>query len=109
MRRRTRKGRTRGALAARGGQSHACDRQELALREREAVLAGWDELQAEVRALHEAWQEAHAAARLQRRLVAEAADDVHAADVNVAAARVTLSAAEKSLAFFSLLLYPVEH
>lgn len=78
-----------------GPRPHACVPQELALREREAVLAGWDALQAEVRALHDVWQRTHAAARLQARLVDDAAADVHAADANVAAARRALSAAEK--------------
>ncbi|CAH2098791.1 unnamed protein product [Euphydryas editha] len=42
------------------------DEQELELREREAVLRGWRELQAEVRALHDTWQHVQAAALAQR-------------------------------------------
>uniref|UniRef100_A0A2A4IY10 STX17-like N-terminal domain-containing protein n=1 Tax=Heliothis virescens TaxID=7102 RepID=A0A2A4IY10_HELVI len=42
---------------------------EAALREREELLRGWSELQAELRALHDVWQTAQAAALAQREQV----------------------------------------
>ncbi|XP_045781256.1 uncharacterized protein LOC123878186 isoform X2 [Maniola jurtina] len=45
------------------------DEKELELRAREAALRGWGELQAEVRALHEAWQHMQAAALASREQV----------------------------------------
>ncbi|XP_075987507.1 syntaxin 17 isoform X3 [Anticarsia gemmatalis] len=71
------------------------DDQELALREREALLRGWSELQAEVRALHDVWQHAQAAALAQREQVAAAAGSVDAAADNVGAARGHLASAER--------------
>lgn len=40
--------------------------QAVGLQEREALLRGWTELQAELRALHDVWQSAQAAALAQR-------------------------------------------
>lgn len=69
--------------------------QEMALREREAVLRGWGELQGSVRALHDTWQHVQAAALHQREHVAAAATSVHLTADNVHAARGNLSAAER--------------
>ncbi|XP_039761482.1 PE-PGRS family protein PE_PGRS33 [Pararge aegeria] len=71
------------------------DETELQLRAREAALRGWAELQAELRALHAAWQHAQAAALASRDQVSAAADDVEVAADNVRAARTTLAAAER--------------
>ncbi|XP_028031758.1 syntaxin-17 isoform X1 [Bombyx mandarina] len=69
--------------------------QESSLREREAALRGWCELQGEVRALHEAWQHVQAAALHHRHQVSAAAAHVEAATGEVRAARQHLSAAER--------------
>ncbi|XP_037876046.1 syntaxin-17 isoform X2 [Bombyx mori] len=69
--------------------------QESSLREREAALRGWCELQGEVRALHEAWQHVQAAALHHRHQVSAAAAHVEAAAGEVRAARQHLSAAER--------------
>ncbi|XP_037293348.1 syntaxin-17 isoform X2 [Manduca sexta] len=69
--------------------------QEVALREREAVLRGWSELQSEVRALHEAWQTVQAAALADRERVATVSTNVEVAAENVEVARTHLSAAER--------------
>lgn len=69
--------------------------QELALREREAVLRGWSELQAELRALRGAWQHVQAAALQQRERAAAAAGAAEAAAGHVQAARAHLSVAER--------------
>ncbi|XP_045781257.1 syntaxin-17 isoform X3 [Maniola jurtina] len=71
------------------------DEKELELRAREAALRGWGELQAEVRALHEAWQHMQAAALASREQVSAVAHDVQGAADNVQAARSTLAAAER--------------
>ncbi|XP_026745415.1 uncharacterized protein LOC113506778 isoform X2 [Trichoplusia ni] len=71
------------------------DDSEVALREREALLRGWSELQADVRALHDVWQHAQAAALAQREPVAAAAARVDLAADNVGAARQHLAAAER--------------
>ncbi|XP_045540611.1 syntaxin-17 [Papilio machaon] len=71
------------------------DEQEAALREREAVLRGWGELQAEVRALHDAWRHVHEAARLQREQVQAADGAVETAALEVTAARRHLSVAQR--------------
>ncbi|CAB3242542.1 unnamed protein product [Arctia plantaginis] len=71
------------------------DDQELALSEREALLRGWSELQSEVRALHEVWQHAQAAALAQRDHVEQAAAHVDIAAENVSAARHHLASAER--------------
>lgn len=46
--------------------------QELSMREREEMLRGWSALHAELRALHDVWQCAHAAALHQREQVSAA-------------------------------------
>ncbi|KAL4708170.1 hypothetical protein ACJJTC_002072 [Scirpophaga incertulas] len=74
------------------------DEQEAALREREAVLVGWGQLQAEVRALHGAWQAVQAAVLAQRDLVASTAAHVDTADVNVAEGKKSLALAERARA-----------
>ncbi|KAJ0170397.1 hypothetical protein K1T71_013768 [Dendrolimus kikuchii] len=71
------------------------DQRELELRSREAALRGWRELQAEIRALHDAWQHVQAAAMAQRDQVALSAARVHVAAENVAVARGSLGAAER--------------
>ncbi|XP_052747906.1 syntaxin-17 isoform X3 [Galleria mellonella] len=68
---------------------------EAALQSREAVLRGWSELQAEVRALHDTWQHVQAAALAQRDQVASVADNVEVAAENVETARKNLSLAER--------------
>ncbi|XP_059047757.1 uncharacterized protein LOC131843161 [Achroia grisella] len=68
---------------------------ESELRSREAVLRGWSELQAEVRALHDTWRHVQQAALEQRDHVAAAAGGVEQAAGHVAAARDQLSAAER--------------
>ncbi|KAM3957000.1 LOW QUALITY PROTEIN: syntaxin 17 [Aphomia sociella] len=73
-----------------GEQTH-----EDALREREAVLRGWSELQAEVRALHDAWQHVQAAALAQRDHVTHAEASVQRAAADVHAATKQLSVAER--------------
>ncbi|XP_041985935.1 syntaxin-17 isoform X2 [Aricia agestis] len=69
--------------------------QELSLREREATLRGWSELQAEVRALHDAWQSVQAAALAQRDHVSSANDNVEVAADNVKEGRTQLALAER--------------
>ncbi|CAH0598753.1 unnamed protein product [Chrysodeixis includens] len=71
------------------------DDSEVALHEREALLRGWSELQGEVRALHDVWQHAQAAALAQREPVALTAARVDEAADNVSAARGHLAAAER--------------
>nr|XP_049706038.1 LOW QUALITY PROTEIN: uncharacterized protein LOC110383297 [Helicoverpa armigera] len=71
------------------------DHDEAALREREELLRGWSELQSELRALHDVWQTAQAAALAQREHVAAAAGSVDAAADNVSAARAHLAAGER--------------
>ncbi|XP_046974471.1 uncharacterized protein LOC124540797 isoform X2 [Vanessa cardui] len=71
------------------------DQQELQLREREAVLRGWGELQAEVRALHDAWQHVQAAALAQREQVGAAAASVDVGADNLQAAREHLALGER--------------
>ncbi|XP_047037872.1 uncharacterized protein LOC124643070 isoform X3 [Helicoverpa zea] len=71
------------------------DHDEAALREREELLRGWSELQSELRALHDVWQTAQAAALAQRDHVAAAAGSVDAAADNVSAARAHLAAGER--------------
>lgn len=68
---------------------------ELVLREREAVLKGWSELQSDIRALHDAWQHVQAAAMAQREQVMVTASQVEVTADNVQAARASLSAAER--------------
>nr|XP_026501781.1 uncharacterized protein LOC113404915 isoform X2 [Vanessa tameamea] len=71
------------------------DPQELQLREREAVLRGWGELQAEVRALHDAWQHVQAAALAQREQVGAVVSSVDVGADNVQAAREHLALGER--------------
>ncbi|XP_050358167.1 uncharacterized protein LOC126778545 isoform X2 [Nymphalis io] len=71
------------------------DQQELQLREREAVLRGWGELQAEVRALHDAWQHVQAAALAQRDQVGAVAASTQRGADNVQAAREQLALGER--------------
>ncbi|XP_047540903.1 uncharacterized protein LOC125073865 [Vanessa atalanta] len=71
------------------------DPQELQLREREAVLRGWGELQAEVRALHDAWQHVQAAALAQREQVGAVVSSVEVGADNVQAAREHLALGER--------------
>ncbi|CAG9790123.1 unnamed protein product [Diatraea saccharalis] len=68
---------------------------ELSIREREAVLKGWSELQQEVRALHDVWQHVHACASEQATHVSETAASVETAAVNVDEGRKNLALAEK--------------
>lgn len=76
--------------------ANACAlRQELALGEREELLRGWSELQSELRALHEVWQHAQAAALAQREPVQHAAAQLDLAADNVGAARQHLASAER--------------
>ncbi|XP_013193409.2 uncharacterized protein LOC106137169 isoform X3 [Amyelois transitella] len=71
------------------------DTRELQLRAREDALRGWGALQAEVRALHDAWQHVQAAALAHRQQVEATASHVEEAAENVVAARADLSMAEK--------------
>ncbi|XP_032524562.2 uncharacterized protein LOC116775709 isoform X2 [Danaus plexippus] len=71
------------------------DEQELYLREREAVLRGWGDLQAELRALHDAWQTVQAAALAHKTQVHEVSKDVQEASDNVESARRHLAVAER--------------
>ncbi|RVE53910.1 hypothetical protein evm_001313 [Chilo suppressalis] len=71
------------------------DQQEVSIAEREAVLRGWSELQHEVRALHEAWQHVHRAARQQGEQVSATASNVDVAADNVEMGRKDLAIAEK--------------
>ncbi|XP_013161516.1 PREDICTED: syntaxin-17 [Papilio xuthus] len=79
---------------AEAGSARSTD-SEAALREREAVLRGWGELQEEVRALHDAWRHVHEAARLQRERVQSADGAVETAAQEVTAARQHLSVAQR--------------
>ncbi|CAG5027579.1 unnamed protein product [Parnassius apollo] len=69
--------------------------QELQLKEREEVLRGWCELQAEVHALHESWRLMQDAAVLQRQQVTTASESIEVAADNVQEARRSLSVAER--------------
>ncbi|CAH0718654.1 unnamed protein product, partial [Brenthis ino] len=71
------------------------DEQELALREREAALRGWRELQAELRALHDAWQHVQAAALAHAQHVNAVSSSTEAAAGDVRGARRHLLAAER--------------
>ncbi|CAK1595218.1 unnamed protein product [Parnassius mnemosyne] len=71
------------------------DDQELQLKEREEVLRGWCELQAEVHALHESWRLMQDAAVLQRQQVTTASESIEVAADNVQEARRSLSIAER--------------
>ncbi|CAH2061680.1 unnamed protein product, partial [Iphiclides podalirius] len=71
------------------------DDQELQLREREAVLRGWEELQAEVRALHEAWALVHRAATHHKEQVCSVEARAEEAAENVREARGSLRVAER--------------
>ncbi|XP_050680123.1 uncharacterized protein LOC126976021 isoform X1 [Leptidea sinapis] len=71
------------------------DLQEISIREREEVLAGWSALQSEVRALHDAWQHVQAAALAQRDQVTRTSEGVELAAENVQVARSHLAAAER--------------
>ncbi|CAD0251156.1 unnamed protein product [Spodoptera exigua] len=71
------------------------DEQEINLQEREALLRGCSELQAELLALHQVWEDTQRAALAQRDQVAAAESSVAVAADNVSAARQHLAAGER--------------
>ncbi|XP_035451451.2 uncharacterized protein LOC118276934 isoform X2 [Spodoptera frugiperda] len=71
------------------------DEQEVNLQEREALLRGCSELQAELLALHQVWEDTQRAALAQREQVSAAESSVAVAADNIGAARQYLALGER--------------
>ncbi|CAH1642382.1 unnamed protein product [Spodoptera littoralis] len=71
------------------------DEQEVNLQEREALLRGCSELQAELLALHHVWEDTQRAALAQREQVSAAETSVAVAADNISAARQYLAVGER--------------